>query len=185
MTVPVYRTTTHCSVALRSAAGPPARPRGGRQGDGTTERQSAAVESRPGQASGPRMWQPCAAPVGRAVTRTFDRIEAKPVDYLWPGWLPLRMLSLLEGDPGLGKTLILLDLVARVTRGWPMPPGPRGVPPVRPPGQVLLMAAEDTAEHARRPPGRGRRKDLSRVHLLDAVDIGGDAGTRPCLGTWT
>jgi putative DNA primase/helicase len=147
----------------------------GRQGDGTTERQSAAVDAPAGPSVGAAdVAAVRPAPVGRAVTRTFDRIEAKPVDYLWPGWLPLRMLSLLEGDPGLGKTLILLDLVARVTRGWPMPPGPRGVPPVRPPGQVLLMAAEDSAEHALRPRLDAAGADLSRVHLLDAVDIGGE-----------
>jgi hypothetical protein len=46
---------------------------------------------------------------------------AVPVEWLWPNRIPLNKLSLLVGDPGLGKSLIALDIASRVTRGaaWP------------------------------------------------------------------
>ncbi len=54
------------------------------------------------------------------VTR-LSSVVALPLDWLWPGYIPAGMLTILDGDPGLGKTLVTLDLAARVTRGWPMP----------------------------------------------------------------
>ena len=51
--------------------------------------------------------------------------EYKPesIEWLWPGRLALGSLTMLDGDPGIGKSLITLDLCARVTR-LPFPPCP-------------------------------------------------------------
>jgi hypothetical protein len=56
-------------------------------------------------------------PAPGAVVRCFSDIAAKPLRWLWPGRIPLGKLTLLAGDPGLGKTLVALDIIARVTRG--------------------------------------------------------------------
>ena len=37
-------------------------------------------------------------------------LTPRHVDWLWPGRLPVGKLSLLEGDPQLGKSLLTLDL---------------------------------------------------------------------------
>jgi hypothetical protein len=50
-----------------------------------------------------------------------SQVERKPVEWLWPGWVPLHALTLLDGDPGLGKSTIAADLAARASRGWAMP----------------------------------------------------------------
>jgi hypothetical protein len=44
-------------------------------------------------------------------------IVESPLSWLWPGRQPLGKLALLEGDPGLGKSLLTLDLGARLARG--------------------------------------------------------------------
>ncbi len=49
---------------------------------------------------------------------------AQPVEWLWPGRIPLGKVTLLAGDPGLGKSLLALDLAARVTRALPFPETP-------------------------------------------------------------
>src|SRR6266446_4339471 len=51
----------------------------------------------------------------------LSQIQSVPARWLWPGWIPLGKLTVLDGDPGLGKSTLLLDLAARVTRGLPMP----------------------------------------------------------------
>jgi hypothetical protein len=43
------------------------------------------------------------------------------VAWLWPGRLPLGNVTLLVSDPGVGKSLVTLDIAARVTRGAPWP----------------------------------------------------------------
>ena len=51
----------------------------------------------------------------------MSEVEAKPIEWLWEGYIPSGTLTILEGDPGLGKTQIACDLAARVTRGLGMP----------------------------------------------------------------
>ncbi|MBX5493251.1 MAG: AAA family ATPase [Chloroflexi bacterium] len=77
----------------------------------------------------------------------LDAVVPTPLAWLWPSYLPLGKLVLLEGDPGLGKSLLALDLAARVTRGMPMPDGARGLD--APAGVVLLLAEDDLADTVR------------------------------------
>jgi len=57
--------------------------------------------------------QVCLTPLGRVVPRA--------VGWLWPKRVPLGKVTLLVGDPGRGKSLLALDMAARVTRGLPWP----------------------------------------------------------------
>ncbi len=45
----------------------------------------------------------------------------QPVEWLWPQKIPLGKVTLLIGDPGLGKSLIALDVASRVTTGGSLP----------------------------------------------------------------
>lgn len=54
-------------------------------------------------------------------------ITSEPLHWLWEKRIPLGKLTTLDGDPGLGKSLLTLDLAARVTTGRPMPDGTPGV----------------------------------------------------------
>jgi hypothetical protein len=58
-----------------------------------------------------------------------SQIVARPVDWLWPGRLPLGKLAILDGDPGVGKSLVTLDLCARLSTGRPFPDGGPGPGP--------------------------------------------------------
>ncbi|MBN1659698.1 MAG: AAA family ATPase, partial [Anaerolineae bacterium] len=49
--------------------------------------------------------------------------QLRPVGWLWPGWLPRGLLSLLGAAPGAGKSLVALDLARRVIEGLPWPDG--------------------------------------------------------------
>jgi hypothetical protein len=98
-------------------------------------------------------------------------VQPEPVKWLWRPWLPDGCLSVLDGDPGLGKSTLTLDLAARVTRGWVMPPGSGGGPV--PPGTVLLLSAEDSLPHTIRPRLDAAGADSDRVDYLKAVHFGG------------
>jgi hypothetical protein len=66
-----------------------------------------------------------ARPLARPVinTRKVSDIVSRPVKFLWQDWLPAGKLALLDGDPGLGKSTVLLDIAARVSQGATMPDG--------------------------------------------------------------
>jgi hypothetical protein len=101
--------------------------------------------------------------------RTMADVVTKAVPWLWPGRVPLGMLTLLDGDPSLGKSTITADIAARLTRGLPMP---GAAAPECPAADVLFLAAEDSAEHTIRPRLEAAGADLARCHLLDAADLG-------------
>ena len=70
----------------------------------------------------------------------LESTVSSPVSWLWPGRIPLGKLTLLVGDPGVGKSLLALDMAARITRGAPWPDAPQQR---QRQGGVLLLSAED------------------------------------------
>ena len=53
---------------------------------------------------------------------SIDAVRREPLRRLWEGRIPLGKVSLLAGDPALGKSFVTLDLAARVSRGEGGPP---------------------------------------------------------------
>lgn len=91
----------------------------------------------------------------------LSRVTARPVTWLWPGRIPRGKLTVLDGDPGLGKSTITLDLAARVSRGLPMPDGAPGCP-----GGVVLAGAEDDLADTIRPRLDAAGGDCERIAAL-------------------
>src|SRR5215469_14879572 len=79
----------------------------------------------------------------RPVLIQLATVPREPVQWLMDDWLPDGALTLLDGDPGLGKSTITLDVAARLSRGWALPPLPGGQL-IRDPVGVLLLGAEDS-----------------------------------------
>src|SRR5688572_7336329 len=87
------------------------------------------------------------------------QVVAESVSWLWPGRIPLGKLVLLDGDPDLGKSLISLDLCARLSTGRPFPDGQPGTGPAN----ALVLSAEDSAADTIVPRLSGLGADLTRV----------------------
>jgi hypothetical protein len=62
------------------------------------------------------------------------------LEWLWPEWIPVGMLSILAASPGTGKSYFALDLARRVISGTTFPDDS----PVGQPGRVLYVDAENT-----------------------------------------
>ena len=73
---------------------------------------------------------------------------------------------MLDGDPGLGKSLLALDLAARVTTGREMPDTTPGVD-----GGVVLLSAEDDLAATVRPRLETAWADLDRVEMMRGVTL--------------
>jgi hypothetical protein len=106
-------------------------------------------------------------------------VVAESVRWLWPARIPLGMLTLIDGDPGLGKSTVTLDIAARVTTGAPMPCDPEGRR--RPPAAVILMTAEDSLSATIRPRLDAAKADARRVHAITAMPRRNDPDALPTL----
>lgn len=106
-------------------------------------------------------------------------VVAEPVRWLMPGWMPEGALVVLDGDPGLGKSQLTLDIAARVSTGRVMPPGDG--PDLRGPAGVLLLGAEDSLKHTVRPRLDAAGADSGRVYSFEGMLADGEEDARPPL----
>ncbi len=91
----------------------------------------------------------------------LSEVEARQINWLWHGRIPLGKITMLDGDPGMGKSLITVDLAARLSTGQPMPDGTPGKQ-----GSVLLVAPEDDPYDTLKPRLEAAGGDPTRVRLL-------------------
>lgn len=145
-------------------------PKGGDMADfiehrgGDAETVRAEVEDHAGRTEPTK---PKAARIdGAPVIVRLSDVKPEPVAWLWPGRIALGKLTLIAGDPGLGKSFVTLDLAARVSRGaaWPDIPGVAITP-----GGVVLLNAEDGVADTIRPRLDAAGAVVSRIVVLHAV----------------
>lgn len=103
----------------------------------------------------------------------MSEVQLQEVDWLWYPYIPFGKLTILQGDPGEGKTTLALRLAAACSAGRPMP----GMKPL-PPFNVIYQTAEDGLEDTVKPrlieadADQDRiiniREDKKSLHLLDS-----------------
>jgi putative DNA primase/helicase len=90
-----------------------------------------------------------------------NRIVAQPVSWLWPGRIPLGKLTILDGNPDLGKSLLSLDWCARLSTGRAFPDCESAANPA----SALVLSAEDAPGDTIVPRLEGLGADMSRVFI--------------------
>ncbi len=105
----------------------------------------------------------------------LDTVTPEPVNWLWQSCIPLGKLTVIDGDPGLGKSTVTLDLVARVSRGASMPDGSPGVS-----GGAVLLTLEDGLADTIVPRLMAAGADRSRIVALQSIH---DKDGKPRLPT--
>ena len=89
-------------------------------------------------------------------------VELTPVEWLWKPYLPFGKLSVLQGNPGEGKTYFAMHLAAACTNGKLLPNMERMEP-----FNVIYQTAEDGLGDTVKPRLMEAEADLDRVLVID------------------
>lgn len=102
----------------------------------------------------------------------LDTVEAQAVSFLWDPYIPIGKLTLLEGDPGVGKSWIMLAVTTAISKGHGLPPsfGPNEI------GYILIASAEDGLADTVKPRLALMQAETSNICALDGLFTLDDAG---------
>lgn len=100
------------------------------------------------------------------VLKRLSSVTRREVRWLIPGKIPLGKLTLLAGDPGLGKSFITMDLAARLSVGGSIPGCPGEC---FEPASSLLFFAEDGEDDTVVPRLMDAGADLDKILTMESV----------------
>jgi putative DNA primase/helicase len=108
------------------------------------------------------------------VIKQASEIQPEKINWLWPNRIAIGKLTLLAGEPGLGKSQLTCAMTATVTTGgrWPGDEGPAQI------GSVIILSAEDDAADTIIPRLDAAGADLTRIFIISAVKGEYDKGHR-------
>ena len=95
-------------------------------------------------------------------------VEAEQIKYLWYPYMAYGKISIVQGDPGDGKTTMMLAIAAALTNGENIPEGGRN--DALPPFNVIFQTAEDGLADTIKPRLEQLGADCSRVAVIDEED---------------
>jgi hypothetical protein len=93
-------------------------------------------------------------------------IETEQVHWLWYPFIPYGKFTIIQGDPGEGKTSFVLAMIALLTTGKPLPEGREAAGPI----SVIYQSAEDGLADTIKPRLEMSGADCSRVLVIDESD---------------
>ena len=96
----------------------------------------------------------------------YDTVSAKKVEWLWYPYIPYGKITIVQGDPGEGKSTMMIQIAALITNGKLMPDGSgEGIP-----GNVIYQAAEDGIEDTVKLRLEAAGADCRRIAFLEQPD---------------
>jgi KaiC/GvpD/RAD55 family RecA-like ATPase len=108
----------------------------------------------------------------------LQSMQQDELTWLWPNRIAVGKLCVIAGDPGLGKSLLSLDIAAHASRGAPWP-DESGFAPVT---SIFLLSSEDDYVDTIRPRLVATEADLDRVFAITGVaSVSGEAETERLL----
>jgi hypothetical protein len=116
--------------------------------------------------------------MSNAVFTSLADVKPEAVQWLWPGRIPFGKVTLLESEPGVGKSTLTLELAARVSRGAPLPLEKTHAAPAN----VVIFSGDDGLADTVRPRLEVADADLSRIWSVDCeIDLEDLAQIKPAL----
>jgi hypothetical protein len=129
---------------------------GFREGDFLHELRQASREQKAKRAQG-----------GTPVVISMDTVTPTPVTWLWWPYLAIGKIAMVDGDPGIGKSLLLTQIAAALSKSYPLPDQDgkttfaTGGPHV-----TVMLSTEDGLADTLKPRLDEAQADASKVKVL-------------------
>lgn len=93
----------------------------------------------------------------------YSDVTAMPVNWLWQPYIAIGKITLLQGDPGSGKSSMMMNLIAELSKGGSAPDGRAfGIPQ-----RVIYQCSEDGAKDTIKPRLLAAGADCSKIAFID------------------
>ena len=102
-----------------------------------------------------------------AVIRYYSSIAKKEINWLWYPYIPYGRITIVQGDPGEGKTTFALNLAARLSTGQELP---ESVSPPSSPRNVIYQSTEDGLADTVKPRLMNAGANCSNIAFIDDGD---------------
>ena len=96
----------------------------------------------------------------------MSEVQSQEVKWLWYPFIPYGKLTIIQGDPGDGKTTLVLNIAARLSKGEHLENDMN----VQEPVNVIYQTAEDGMGDTIKPRLVEAGADLSRVMVIDDTE---------------
>ncbi|HRR78437.1 MAG TPA: AAA family ATPase [Ruminococcus sp.] len=114
----------------------------------------------------------------------YSDVTAMPVNWLWQPYIAIGKITLLQGDPGCGKSSMMMNLIAELSKGGSAPDGRAfGIPQ-----RVIYQCSEDGAKDTIKPRLLAAGADCSNIAFIDEEVYSGltldDERIREAITEW-
>ena len=93
----------------------------------------------------------------------LSEIESQQIKWLWYPFIPYGKLSIVQGDPGDGKSTLILNIAAKLSMGECIDENMNITEPVN----VIYQTAEDGLADTVKPRLEAANADCSRISIID------------------
>ena len=114
----------------------------------------------------------------------YSDVTAMPVNWLWQPYIAIGKITLLQGDPGCGKSSMMMNLIAELSKGGSAPDGRAfGIPQ-----RIIYQCSEDGAKDTIKPRLLAAGADCSNIAFIDEEVYSGltldDERIREAITEW-
>ncbi|WP_295094799.1 AAA family ATPase [Ruminococcus sp.] len=114
----------------------------------------------------------------------YSDVTAVPVKWLWHPYIAIGKITLLQGDPGCGKSSMMMNLIAELSNGGSTPDGRAFGPPQR----IIYQCSEDGAKDTIKPRLIAAGADCRNIAFIDEEVYSGltldDERIREAITEW-
>ena len=95
--------------------------------------------------------------------KLYSSVTETPVDWLWYPYIPFGKITLIQGDPGCGKSTLMMSIISAVSNGSFAPDGRK----LKQPMHVIYQCSEDGLSDTIKPRLIAAGADCANVAFLD------------------
>lgn len=93
----------------------------------------------------------------------MEEVKAKSVEWLWYPYIPYGKITIIQGDPGEGKTTVVLKIASLLSNGEKLPCDDTEREPIN----IIYQTAEDGLEDTIKPRLMEADADCSKIKVID------------------